>query len=512
MNNHKPLVLVILDGWGYREATDNNAIAAATTPVWDNLWQHSPHALLEASGHAVGVPEGQMGNSEVGHLHMGAGRFLPQDLVRLNQAIQSGEFSTNPVLVSAIHKAIATDKAIHLIGLLSPGGVHSHEEHLFAVIQLAAALGAKKVYLHAFLDGRDTPPQSALPSIQKAINQFSTLKCGQLASISGRYYAMDRDQRWERTQQVYDLLTSGTAKFHADSGVQALMNAYERGEKDEFVQPTLIGEEQVSLQEGDVLIAMNFRADRLRQLMRALANNDFPGFNRAKRIHLAEIVTLTEYAKDIQATVSYPPLEVKNSLGEYISARHLKQLRIAETEKYAHVTFFFNGGREAPFSNEDRILVPSPKIATYDLQPEMSAPALTSQLCEQIKSNRYDVIICNYANADMVGHSGNFSAAVAAIEEIDRCLGELIHALDEVGGELLITADHGNAEMMFDTVSQQPHTAHTTCLVPFLYRGRPARVKINLGNLSDVAPTLLYLLGLPQPSEMTGCQIFELLN
>lgn len=505
----KPLALIILDGWGYREAKDNNAIALANTPNWDALWQQYAHTLISSSGLDVGLPTGQMGNSEVGHLHMGAGRLVPQDLVRIDQAIDSGEFSNNETLLHALHTAKKNNKAVHILGLLSPGGVHSHERHIYALINMAAKQHGSKVYLHAILDGRDTPPRSALASLAQADKLFHETQCGRIASICGRYYAMDRDKRWERIQLAYDMYTSGVSKFTAATAAQGLEAAYERDENDEFVNPTVIGNEPALIEDGDVVIFMNFRADRARQLSHALVDEKFNGFNRKKMPKLGDYVTLTKYANDIQAHVVYPPMKLDNVFGAYIAKQGLKQLRIAETEKYAHVTFFFNGGREDSFDGEDRILVPSPKVATYDLQPEMSAHELTDKLVTAIASEKYDAIICNYANADMVGHSGNLKATIKAIETIDSCLGQIVAALKKVGGEALITADHGNAEFMYDELKQQPHTAHTTNPIPLLYIGRPARINHEHGSLVDIAPTMCELLGLKQPKEMTGTPIFK---
>lgn len=505
--SHRPITLIILDGFGHRDTADYNAIRNANMPNWQRFWQNCPHTLIDGSGHAVGLPDGQMGNSEVGHMNIGAGRVIYQDLTRIDQAINSGGFFHEPVLVQALQTAQQQQKAVHILGLLSAGGVHSHEAHLQAAVQLAAKHNIKKIYLHAFLDGRDTPPQSAHASIKAMQQLFTQLGVGQFASIIGRYYAMDRDQRWQRTQACYDLLTTGQAEYQAATAEQGLTAAYERGETDEFVKPTLIQTNDISavtVQDGDVVLFMNYRSDRARQLTRAFTEPNFSGFVRHK-IPQVNFITLTQYAEDINAPVIYPPQHIQDSLGEYVAKLGLKQLRIAETEKYAHVTFFFNGGAEHVFPGEDRILVPSPKVATYDLQPAMSAIELTKQLIEAIHSQRYDLIVCNYANPDMLGHTGNFSATVAALEVIDHCLGEIVTALQTVGGEAIITADHGNAECMYDETTQQPHTAHTSDLVPFVYIGRPAEITHTTGGvLADIAPTLLTLLGIQQPSLMTG--------
>jgi 2,3-bisphosphoglycerate-independent phosphoglycerate mutase len=509
----KPITLIVLDGWGYREETSANAIAAAKTPFWHQLWNTCPHTLLSASGIDVGLPPGQMGNSEVGHLHMGAGRLVPQDLRRIDIAIETKEFFQNPTLTAAIKKAAQTQHAVHILGLLSPGGVHSHENHIFALAELATTLGAP-FYLHPILDGRDTPPKSALASIEKLENKLHALQHGKIASLIGRYYAMDRDKRWERTQKAYDMLTLGKAEFHADSATTALAMAYARNETDEFVHATIIQTAQqkpITIQDDDVIIFMNFRADRARQLTRAFTEDNFNGFTREARPRLGAFVTLTEYAADINAQVVYPPIVLKNGVGELLASQYLHQLRIAETEKYAHVTYFFNGGREQPFPNEDRILIPSPKVATYDLQPTMSANEVTDRLVEAICKGNYDVIICNYANPDMLGHTGDMHATVTAIETINDCLQRVVTALKDVGGEAIITADHGNAEMMFDPKTGQPHTAHTTLPVPFIYVGRPAEITTQKGVLYDIGPTLLTLLGIPIPKEMTGKSLVRFL-
>ena len=505
----RPLALIILDGWGYREETDANAIAAAHKPHWNNLWADYPHTLISGSGRCVGLPEGQMGNSEVGHLNMGAGRIVHQDLTRIDLAIDEGEFFTNPVLVSAVQKAIQTNKAIHILGLLSPGGVHSHEHQIHAMLDLAAKQQAKNVFIHPFLDGRDTPPRSAKASLEELNNHCKKLGSGKIASLVGRYYAMDRDKRWERVQKAYELLTEAKADFTAPDAITALEQAYARGETDEFVAPTTISP-AVTINDGDVVIFMNFRADRAREITRAFVDPDFNGFKRNRCPKLADFVSLTEYDATLKTSIAFTPEKLDNILAAYLSEKGLHQLRIAETEKYAHVTFFFNGGIETPFPGEERVLIPSPKVATYDLKPEMSACELTDRLVEEIYSKKYDVIICNFANPDMVGHTGNLAATIEAIETIDHCLGKIMIALQEVGGEAIITADHGNAELMFDHTTNQPHTAHTKELVPFVYFGRPAKMTKTDGKLSDIAPTMLYLLGLSKPKEMTGNSLLEL--
>lgn len=512
MTHPKPIALIILDGWGYSDDKQANAISAAHIPLWEKLWREYPHTLISASGIDVGLPPGQMGNSEVGHIHIGAGRLAPQDLRRIDIAVETGEFMQNPVLTAAVDKAAKTGHAVHILGLLSPGGVHSHELHLQAMATLAVNRGAN-CFIHAILDGRDTPPKSALPSLLEMEQKLRALGQGRIASIIGRFYAMDRDKRWERTEKAYDLYTLGKAEFRTDSVVKALEQAYERGETDEFVHSTAIhaaGESAAKIEDGDVVIFMNFRADRARQLTQALVDPHFAGFQRSRVPQLAELVTLTEYAANLPVKVAYASQPLNNVLGEYVANLGCRQLRIAETEKYAHVTYFFNGGRETQFANEDRILIPSPKVATYDLQPEMSAPEVTERLVDAIKNGHYDLIICNFANPDMVGHTGNLQATVKAIETIDQCLAKIITALQAVGGEALITADHGNAEFMYNPSTGQPHTAHTTLPVPFLYVGRPAKMTTAMGKLYDIAPTILTLMGLPIPPEMTGKTLVEL--
>ncbi len=502
----KPVVLMILDGFGYSESPDSNAIMAARTPVWDKLWASAPHTLVSGSGMDVGLPDGQMGNSEVGHMNLGAGRVVYQDFTRVTKSIQDGDFFENPVICGAVDKAVAAGRAVHVMGLLSPGGVHSHEEQLAAMVELAARRGAENIYLHAFLDGRDTPPKSAEASLQMMEDTYARLGKGRTVSLIGRYYAMDRDNRWERVEAAYNLITEGRGEFGAQTAADGLAAAYERGESDEFVKATTIGA-PVRVEDGDAVIFMNFRADRARELSRAFVEPGFSGFARQRELKLAGYVMLTQYAADIPAPCAYPPATLENVLGEYLAKQGKTQLRIAETEKYAHVTFFFSGGREEPFEGEERILIPSPQVATYDLQPQMSAPEVTDRIVEAIEQQRYDVIIVNYANGDMVGHTGVFDAAVAAVECLDSCIDRISAALAKVGGEALITADHGNVEQMSDEHTGQAHTAHTCEPVPFVYVG-PRQVELRDGGiLSDVAPTLLTLLGLPQPAEMTGRSI-----
>jgi len=505
------MVLVILDGYGYREDQQDNAIFNAKTPVMDALWAKRPHTLVDASGLKVGLPDRQMGNSEVGHVNLGAGRIVYQDLTRLDVEIKERTFFSNPALAGAVDNAVAQGKAVHIMGLLSAGGVHSHEDHILAMVELAAARGAEKIYLHAFLDGRDTPPRSAESSLKRFEEKFAELGKGRVATIIGRYYAMDRDNRWDRVEQAYDLMTQAKGEYQADTAVAALQAAYARDENDEFVKATVIraaGQADSAMQDGDALIFMNFRADRAREITRAFVNADFDGFARKKTIKLGEFVMLTEYAADIKATCAYPPASLANTFGEWMAKNDKTQLRISETEKYAHVTFFFNGGVEEPFSGEDRILINSPKVATYDLQPEMSSAELTEKLVAAIKSGKYDTIICNYPNGDMVGHTGVFEAAVTAVETLDKCIAEVADAVESAGGQLLITADHGNAEQMRDPATGQAHTAHTNLPVPLIYVGGKSVKAVSGGKLSDIAPTMLSLMGMEIPQEMTGKPLF----
>jgi 2,3-bisphosphoglycerate-independent phosphoglycerate mutase len=510
--NATTVLLLILDGFGYRTDPDSNAILAARKPNWDALWQAYPHTLIQASEKHVGLPSSQMGNSEVGHLNIGAGRIVYQDLSRVDVAIEDGSFFANPVLLDAIAAAKKNNGALHIMGLLSAGGVHSHEQHIFAMLEMAAKNGLTKIYLHAFLDGRDTPPKSAAPSLIALQDKCSALGAGQIASIVGRFYVMDRDNRWERVQPAYELLTQGIAEYTAPDALSALEAAYARGESDEFVKPTRIqsaGEAPVQMQDGDVAVFMNFRADRAREITRALTDQAFNGFVRAYQPNFASFVTLSNYGSEFTLPCAYTADAIHNDLGEYVSGLGLHQLRIAETEKYAHVTYFFSGGKEQPYPLEDRILVPSPKVATYDLQPEMSAFEVTDKLEEAILSKKYALIVCNYANGDMVGHSGDMIAATRAIETLDVCIGRVVRAMQSIGGETIITADHGNAEQMRDNVTEQAHTAHTLNPVPFLYIGRAAQISDG-GSLRDLAPSLLYMMGLPKPPEMTGHSLIKL--
>jgi 2,3-bisphosphoglycerate-independent phosphoglycerate mutase len=502
-----PLVLLILDGFGYSDDAKYNAVATAKAPVWEKLWNHNPKTLIHTSGLAVGLPEGQMGNSEVGHMTLGAGRVVYQNFTRINKAITDGDFFTNSVYCDAIDKAVASDKAVHIMGLLSPGGVHSHEDHINAMVEMAAQRGASKIYIHASLDGRDCPPRSAMPSLQKTQALCDKLGVGRIASVIGRFYSMDRDNRWDRVEQAYRLMTDGAAEFTASDAGAALQAAYERNENDEFVQATSIvgdGQKAAAIEDGDVVISMNFRPDRAREISHALVDEAFSGFERASVPKLACFVMTTEYEASLDVPCAYPPEILVNSLGEYLAKQNKQQLRIAETEKYAHVTFFFSGGRESLYSGEERLLIPSPDVSTYDQQPEMSAPEVTEKLVAAIGSGQFDTIICNYANCDQVGHTGDFDASVKAVEAVDVCLAQILEAVTAANGELLITADHGNVEEMFDESSNQPHTQHTTLPVPLVYAGHRQIGLDNNGSLADIAPTMLALMDLPQPAEMTG--------
>lgn len=515
-NGKKTTALIILDGWGHREETRDNAIAQADTPNWDRLWSEAPHTLISASGLDVGLPGGQMGNSEVGHMSLGSGRVVYQNISRIDKAIAEGSFNSNQAYVSAIDKATAAGGAVHILGLLSPGGVHSHENQIMAAIKLAAQRGATAVYVHAFLDGRDTPPRSAAHSLEKVGELLSSLNCGRIATIIGRYYAMDRDNRWDRIEKAYQLLTQGTSDYSATTAVEGLEAAYQRDENDEFVKATVIGnanDQPALVADNDAILFMNFRSDRARQLTHAFVDNDFNKFERQLVPALSDFVMTTEYAADIDTPIAFPSESLDNVLGDHLAQLGKTQLRIAETEKYAHVTFFFSGGREALFEGEERIMIPSPDVATYDLKPEMSAPELTDKLVEAIASGRHDLIVCNYANGDMVGHTGVFEAAVKAVETLDVCLKRVEAALLENGGQALVTADHGNCEQMTDYESGQQHTQHTTELVPLVYIGSsPATLNTSGGILADIAPTLLAMMDLPVPGEMTGNNLVEIVR
>jgi 2,3-bisphosphoglycerate-independent phosphoglycerate mutase len=502
----KPIVLCILDGWGEAPHNKDNAIALAHTPCWDMFLKEFPHTTLEASANAVGLPTGQMGNSEVGHMTIGAGRVVYQDLPRIDRAIHEGSLVTNPALLSFMETVISQGTGVcHLLGLMSPGGVHSHQAHLFVLSQLLAQQGIQ-VYVHAFLDGRDTPPKSALGYVESFLKEIVHIPTITLASIGGRYYGMDRDNRWERIEQAYNAIVLANAPTFDDP--LAYINAcYQEGKTDEFIPPA-IRQGYPGVRAGDGLLEGNFRADRVRQFLTALLDPEFKEFQRHSIPQFSTVAGMTKYSESLaqKMLTLFGSQPMSQSLGEVVSQAALKQLRIAETEKYAHVTFFFNGGREKPFPGEDRILVPSPKVATYDLQPEMSAGEITDNLLEAIRKGTHDVIIVNYANTDMVGHSGNLDATIKAVEFIDQCLGRLYEAVREKGGVLLITADHGNAETMIDGETTEQHTAHTTNPVPFLLISNKFK-KYQLrsgGGLLDIAPTILEMMQLPLPHQMTG--------
>ena len=500
----RPVVLCVLDGWGHREECRDNAICLANDPNYRRIMETCPRAFLDTSGEEVGLPHGQMGNSEVGHMNLGAGRTVDQELVRIAKALKDGTVATSVALRNLIDTLKKTGGTCHLMGLLSPGGVHSHQDHMAALARIVDHAGVP-VAVHAFLDGRDTPPSIAKDYLAKFIADIKDLARTRIATVSGRYYAMDRDKRWDREALAYDALVDGKGETAPDA-VAAVERGYARGETDEFVKPTaLLG--YTGMRDGDGVLMANFRADRARQILTAMLDAKFDAFTRSRVVRFAAAAGMVEYSDQLAKLMSaiFPPQRLGNILGEIISKAGLKQLRIAETEKYAHVTFFFNGGEETPFPGEDRILVQSPKVATYDLQPEMSAPEVTDKLVEAIGSGKYDFILVNYANADMVGHTGKLDAAIKAIETLDVCLGRLETAVRAQGGALLITADHGNAEMMRDLETGQPHTAHTLGVVPIILVGAPREVtKLTDGRLADVAPTLLEIMGLPQPRDMTG--------
>ncbi len=503
---YRPVALIILDGWGLNPRTEFNAVKAADTPFLDGLFAKYPHATLLCSGEAVGLPEGQMGTSEVGHLNIGAGRVVYQSLVRISKALREGEFKRNPVFVELLEAAIREDRPLHLMGLVSPGGVHSHTEHLYGIIRLAKEFGVKQVYIHAFLDGRDTPPESAKEYVNELEQVCRDEDFGAIATVSGRYYAMDRDKRWERVEKAYAAMAYGEGE-KADSAAQAVINSYAQGITDEFVLPTVIlraGEPVATIRSGDPVIFFNFRPDRAREITRAFVDPDFQGFERAVPLK-PRFVCMTQYDITLDVPLLFPPEErMKNILTEVFADSGLKQLRIAETEKYAHVTFFFNGGEEPPYPLEDRILIPSPKVATYDLKPEMSAFEVTEAVLAEIAKNKYDAIIMNYANCDMVGHTGVLEAARQAVETVDRCLSRVVPAILEKGGAVVITADHGNAELMKDYQTGEPYTAHTTFPVPVIVAGASGIAGLRDGSLADLAPTVLELLGVEKPAEMTG--------
>ena len=505
----KPLALIIMDGFGLRQETEGNAIAAARHPNLDRLWATCPHTQIGASGMDVGLPDGQMGNSEVGHTNMGAGRIVYQELTRITKSIEEGEYLSNPVLLHAMENAKKPGAALHLMGLLSDGGVHSHIRHLFGLIEMAKKCGVEKVYIHCFMDGRDVPPTSGAGYIEELQKELDKIGTGKIATVSGRYYAMDRDNRWERVVKAYDAIVNGEGVKAPDPAAM-MRQSYADGVTDEFIVPAVVTE-GAEVKSGDSVIFFNFRPDRARELTRTLVDPDFAGFERKKGFFPLTYICMTQYDATMpNVEVAYAPQSLANTFGEYISKNGLTQLRIAETEKYAHVTFFFNGGVEAPYPGEDRALIPSPKVATYDMQPEMSAYLVTDEVVKRIKSGKYDVIILNYANCDMVGHTGVFEAAVKAVEAVDTCLGRMLAAIEEMGGRAFVTADHGNADMMTDEEGK-PFTAHTTTPVPFIAVGFPEGTRLlpHGGRLADIAPTMLQALGLPQPAEMTGRSMLE---
>ncbi len=500
----KNKLLIVLDGWGHSNNREDNAILMAKTPNWDYLNATYPNTLISTSGNCVGLPEGQMGNSEVGHLTIGSGRVIEQDLTRIQKDIDSGDFVSNPALTYALNSANQDNGAIHIIGLLSDGGVHSHQKHLHAMLDMTKQKDCKEVYLHLMADGRDTPPQSVAMFVSELEEKINELGTGRIASIVGRFYAMDRDNRWERIEKAYNLLTAGKSEYIATRANLAIQEAYDRGESDEFITPTAIGAPAI-INNGDAVIFMNYRADRARELTQAIAIEEFAGFPR-ETILKTHFVCLTEYNKDFNLPCAYLPVTVNNTLGSYLSDQGFSQLRIAETEKYAHVTFFFNGGLEPSMPGEKRKLIPSPDVTTYDLKPEMSAFELTDSLVDAIKSEQYDLIVCNFANTDMVGHSGKIEATIKAVEAVDSCLGIIHRACMENDFETLITADHGNAEQMTNPNTSKPHTAHTNNPVPLIYVGnRDASIaEPFIGTLADLAPTMLALMDIEAPKEMTG--------
>lgn len=510
----RPTGLIILDGWGHNEQSKNNAIALANTPNWDALLENNPHTLIHTSGKRVGLPEGQMGNSEVGHMNLGAGRVVYQELSRIQKDIDDGRFFQNNALLKAIDSAVTRNNKVHILGLLSDGGVHSHISQIKACIKMAHERGAE-VYIHIFTDGRDTAPKSALTYIKDLENYLSELGGGHIVSVTGRFFALDRDSRWDRVEQAYNVITCGSGQFTASSASKAVKMAYERGETDEFLQPTNIPRKNgksIKVKDGDSVIFMNFRSDRARQLTKAFIVEDFADFHRCKIPLLSAFVTLTEYKKSYEtfgALIAYRPTKLRKTFGEYVAKKGLKQLRIAETEKYAHVTFFFNGGVEEPNQNETRILIQSPQVKTYDLQPEMSLPELTEKLVNAIKSEKFDTFICNIANPDMVGHTGNMPACIKAAEAVDSALQTILDSIKQAGGEAIITADHGNMELLFDEKNNVPLTSHTTFPVPLVYFGEENYSLKPDGSLCDVIPTLLDMMEIGQPNEMTGQSLLK---
>ncbi|MDD3029151.1 MAG: 2,3-bisphosphoglycerate-independent phosphoglycerate mutase [Alphaproteobacteria bacterium] len=499
----RPVVLCILDGWGMRAETESNALALASTPVFDKMWAEAPHTLLQASEENVGLPKGQMGNSEVGHMNLGAGRIVLQDLPKIDRAVESGEIKANPTLRSLIEALKASRGTCHLMGLTSPGGVHSHQNHMIALAKVLSEAGVP-VAFHAFLDGRDVLPRSALDSIKPVIKALASFQGVRLATLCGRYYAMDRDKRWERVEKAYDLLVAGKGEPFNDP-LEAIKASYDAGVSDEFVKPVVLGG-YAGMNDGDGVVFANFRTDRARELLTALCVPAFDGFARSRILRLAAVAGMVEYAETITpyAPALFPPKRIDNSLGEVVANAGLTQLRLAETEKYPHVTFFFNGGREEPFKGEERILVPSPKVPTYDLKPEMSAVEVTDKAVKAIAANRFDLIVMNYANPDMVGHTGDLAAAIKAVETVDVCLGRVVEAVEKRHGLLFVVGDHGNCENMVDPETKGPHTAHTVNPVPFIALGAGKAFSLRTGKLADVAPTMLSLMEMPKPEEMDG--------
>lgn len=503
----KPVVLMILDGYGLNDNCDHNAVCEGKTPIMDQLMSQCPFVKGNASGLAVGLPDGQMGNSEVGHLNMGAGRIVYQELTRITKSIQDGDFFDVPEFLQAVENCRKNNSALHLWGLVSDGGVHSHNTHIYGLLELAKRGGLENVYVHCFLDGRDTPPASGKEFVEALEAKMKEIGVGKVASVMGRYYAMDRDNRWDRVERAYNALTKGEGKT-AESAAAGIQASYDEGANDEFVEPFVVTEEGkpvAVVEDGDSVIFFNFRPDRAREITRAFCDDDFNGFARSKRLDLV-YVCFTDYDDTIaNKLVAFKKEGIVNTFGQFLADHNMTQARIAETEKYAHVTFFFNGGVEEPNKGEDRILVPSPKVATYDLQPEMSAPAVCDKLVEAIKSDKYDVVIINFANPDMVGHTGIEGAAIKAIETVDNCVGRAVEAIKEVNGVMFICADHGNAEQLVDYITGDPFTAHTTNPVPFILVNADPSYKLREGGcLADIAPTLIELMGMDQPKEMTG--------
>jgi 2,3-bisphosphoglycerate-independent phosphoglycerate mutase len=506
MQHRRPVMLVILDGWGWRDEVADNAIRQAKTPTFDRMWQNLPHGLLRTSGKDVGLPDGQMGNSEVGHLNIGAGRVVMQDLPRIGAAIASGEIARAPALIDLIKKLKASGGVCHLLGLVSPGGVHSHQDHAVALAKILTDAGVPTL-VHAFTDGRDTPPQSAAEDVKRLLAALPPSV--KIAAVCGRYFAMDRDKRWDRVEKAYNAIVEAEGPRFPDA-TAVVADAYASKKFDEFIVPAVVGDYR-GMKDGDGVLCFNFRADRVREILSAMLDADFSGFARKRVVKFAVAVGMTQYSEELDKLMAtiFPPQTLKNIIGEVVADAGRTQLRMAETEKYAHVTYFLNGGREQPYRGEDRIMVPSPKVATYDLQPEMSAPELTDKAVAAINSDKYDLIVLNYANPDMVGHTGSLPAAIKAVETVDAGLGRIADAIQKSGGALLVTADHGNCEMMRDPQTGGPHTSHTTNPVPLLLLGARNRALVAEGRLADLAPTLLELMELPKPKEMTGASLLR---